>query len=153
MSTDYFFYFWPRARINSYTGRRPLLWSGLSKYCRLWLVSCIVSKFSDFWVCPLILNSHSIRACICLRRKFNNHRNAQHTFAVPYKHLRPALQLLVNFKLLSYLTHMHSIPWLLLLDSILLWTGIIPFKFHLNYLLVWNSSFIGESFIKDLFEK
>jgi len=37
-----------------------------------------------------------------LRRKFNNQQNAQHTFAVHYKHLRPALQLLVNFKLFSY---------------------------------------------------
>jgi len=33
----------------------------------------MISKSSDFWVCPLILNSHSIsRVCICLRRKFNN---------------------------------------------------------------------------------
>jgi len=29
----------------------------------------------------------------------------------------------------------------------------IPFKFHLKYLSVWNSWFIGESFIKDWFEK
>jgi len=27
-----------------------------------------------------------------------------------------------------------------------------PFKVHLKYILVWNSWFIGESFIKDLFE-
>jgi len=26
----------------------------------------------------------------------------------------------------------------------------IPFKFHLKYLLVWNSWFIGKSFIEDL---
>jgi len=50
-----------------------------------------VSKSSDFWVCPLILNSHSIRSGIRLRRKFNNQQNTQHTFAVRYKHLRPAL--------------------------------------------------------------
>jgi len=52
----------------------------------------MVSKSSDFWVCPLILNSHSIRACICLRHNFNNQQNAQHTFAVRYKHSRPALR-------------------------------------------------------------
>jgi len=28
----------------------------------------MVSESSDFWVCPIILKSHSIRACICLRR-------------------------------------------------------------------------------------
>jgi len=38
-------------------------------------------------------NSHSIRPCISLRRKFNNQQ--QHTFAVHCKHLRPTLQLLV----------------------------------------------------------
>jgi len=37
----------------------------------------MVSKSEDFWVCPLILNSHSIRAWFCLRRKFNNQQNAQ----------------------------------------------------------------------------
>ena len=84
----------------------------LSKYYK-WLVS----KSSDFWVCPLILNSHSIRPCISLRRKFNNQQNAQHTFAVHYKHLRPAPQLHLNFKLFSYyLTHMRNIRGLLLLD-------------------------------------
>jgi len=31
-----------------------------------------------------------------LGRRFNNQRNAQHTFAVHYKYLRPVLQLLVN---------------------------------------------------------
>jgi len=63
------------------------------------------------------LNSHSIRPYISLRRKFNNQQNAQHTFAMHYKHLRPALQLLVNFELLSYyLTHMRNIRGLLLLD-------------------------------------
>jgi len=37
--------------------------------------------------------------------------------AVHYKHLRPAAQLLVNFKLFSYyLTHMPNIRELLLLD-------------------------------------
>jgi len=61
--------------------------------------------------------SHSIRTCISLRRKFNNQQNAQHTFAVHCKHLRPALQLLVNFKLFSYyLIHMRNIQGLLLLD-------------------------------------
>jgi len=75
----------------------------------------MVSKFSDFWVCPLILNSHSIRACICLRRKFNNQQNAQHTTAVHYKHLCPARQLLVDFKLFSYITHNRNIRVLLLL--------------------------------------
>jgi len=45
--------------------------------------SCMVSKSSDFWLCTLILNSHSIsRACTCLRRKFSNQQNAQHTAAV-----------------------------------------------------------------------
>jgi len=42
----------------------------------------MVSKSSDFYLCPLILNSHSISACICLRLKFNNQQNAQHTAAV-----------------------------------------------------------------------
>jgi len=126
---------------------------------------------------PLILNSHSIRACIRLRRKFNSQQNTQHTAAVHYKHLGPALrgvtrgtrgeqfpgcrksqkcrkyflqcskftseraqirtwghqtcflpkapsnlvmhllalQLLVNFKLFSYLTHMRNVRGLLLL--------------------------------------
>jgi len=51
-----------------------------------------------------------------LRRRFNNQQNARHTAAVHYKHLRPALQLLVNFKLFSYyLTHMPNIRGLLLL--------------------------------------
>jgi len=53
---------------------------------------------------------------ICLRRKFNNQQYAQHTAAVHYKHLRPALQLLVNFKRFSYLAHMRNIRGLLLLD-------------------------------------
>jgi len=47
---------------------------------------------------------------------FNNQQNAQHTAAVHYKHLRPALQLLVTFKLFSYLTHMRNIQGILLLD-------------------------------------
>jgi len=71
----------------------------------------MVSKSSDFWLCPLILNSHSIKACICFRRKFNNKQNARHTAAVHYtsKHLRSALQLLVNFKLfINYLTYMRK---------------------------------------------
>jgi len=112
----------------------------------------VISKSSDFWVCPLILYSHSIRARICLRRKFNNQQNAQHTAAVHYKDLRPALQLFVNSKLFSYHTHMRNIWGLLLLDWISLRTGMFPFKFHLKYLLVWNSWLIGEIFIKDLFE-
>ena len=90
------------------------------KHCRNAVSSWFllyVSKFSDFWVCLLILNSHSIRPCISLRRKFNNQENAQHTFAVHYKHLHLALQLLVNFKLFSYyLTHTPNIRGLLLLD-------------------------------------
>jgi len=77
--------------------------------------SCMVSKSSDFWLCLLILNSHLIRACVCLWRKFNNHENAQHTATVHYKHWRPAQQLPLNFEL-SYLTHMRSIRRLLLLD-------------------------------------
>jgi len=55
-----------------------------------------------------------------LRRKFTNQQNAQRTAAVYYKHLRPALQLLFNFKLFSYLTHVRNIRGLLLLDWILL---------------------------------
>ena len=53
-------------------------------FCRNNVVSfsCMVSKSSDFWLCPLILNSHSIGACVSLRRKFNNQQNAQHTAAV-----------------------------------------------------------------------
>jgi len=43
--------------------------------------------------------SHSIQPCISLRRKFNNQQNARHSAAVHYKHLRPALQLLVNFEI------------------------------------------------------
>jgi len=87
-----------------------------------------------------------------LRRKFSNQQNAQHTAALHYNHLRPALQLLANFKLFSHLTHMRNIRGLLLLHSILLWTGMFPFKFHLNYLLVWNSWFVCRVFVKDLFE-
>jgi len=70
----------------------------LPKYCR-WLVSPVCFEIFRFLgICPLILNSHSIRPCISLRRKFNNQQNAQHTFAVHYTNLRPALQLsLVNF--------------------------------------------------------
>jgi len=52
-----------------------------------------------------------------LPAKFNNQQNAQHPFALHYKHLRPALQLLVNFKLFSYyFTHMRNVRGLLLLD-------------------------------------
>jgi len=80
----------------------------------------MVSKSSDFWVCQLILNSYSIRACICLWRKFNNQQNVQHTAAVHYNHLRPALQLLANFEHFSYLTHKRNIRELLFLDYILL---------------------------------
>jgi len=76
----------------------------------------MVSKSSDFWECPLILNLHSIKACISLQRKFNNQQNAQHTVTVHYMHLRPALQLLVNFKLFGYLTRMRNIRELLLSD-------------------------------------
>jgi len=48
---------------------------------------------------------------------FNNQQNAQHTFAVHYKHLRPALQFLVDFKRFSYyLTYMRNIRRILLLD-------------------------------------
>jgi len=43
---------------------------------------------------------------------------------------------------------MRNIRGLLLLDSIFLLTGIFPFKFHLKYLLVWRSWFIGEFLIK-----
>jgi len=45
-----------------------------------------------------------------------NQQNAQHTAAVHYKHLRPAMYLLVSFKPFSYLRHMHNIRGLLLLD-------------------------------------
>jgi len=55
------------------------------------------------------LSLYYIRVSICLRRKFNNRQNAQHTVAVNYKHLHPALQLLVNFKLFSYLTYLRKI--------------------------------------------
>jgi len=69
------------------------------------------------WLTSTVLNSHSVRHCISLRRKFHKQQNAQHTFAVHYKHLLPALQLLVNFKLFSYyLIHMRNIRGLLLLD-------------------------------------
>jgi len=82
----------------------------LWKYCK-WLVSPVWFRnlrISGYVL--LILNSHLIRPCISLRRKFNNQQNAQHTFAVHYKHLRPALQLLVDFTLFScYLTHMPNI--------------------------------------------
>jgi len=47
---------------------------------------------------------------------------------------------------------MRIIRGLLLLDWILLRTGMFAFKFYFKYLVVWNSWFIGESFIKDLFE-
>jgi len=78
----------------------------------------MVSKSSDFWLCQPILNSHLIKACICFRRKFYNQQNARQTAVVHYtlKHLRPALQLLVNFKLFSYLTHLRNTRGLLLLD-------------------------------------
>ena len=83
----------------------------------------MVSKSSDFSVCPPILNSHSIRAWICLRRKFTNQQNAQHTAAVHYKHLRPALQLLVNLQRFSYLTHnvRHSRATVVRLNFIVNW--------------------------------
>jgi len=63
-------------------------------------------EISDFWICPLILNSHLIKlikACICFRRKIYNQENARHTAVVHYtrKHLRSALQLLVQFKLFT----------------------------------------------------
>jgi len=58
-----------------------------------------------------------VKTCISLWRKFNNQQNAQHTAVVHYKQLRPALQLLVNFKLFSYyLSHIRNIRGLLLLD-------------------------------------
>jgi len=50
------------------------------------------------------------------------------------KHLRLALQSLVNFKVFGYLTHMQNISGLLLLDYILLLTGMFPFTFQLKYL-------------------
>jgi len=59
-----------------------------------------VFEILDFWLCPPILNSHSIRACICLRRKFNNQQNAQRTVAVHYKHLRRTLHLPLHFFIL-----------------------------------------------------
>jgi len=40
-----------------------------------------------------------------LDQMLNNQQNAQHTAAVHYKNLRPAL---VNFKLFSYLKHMRN---------------------------------------------
>jgi len=43
-----------------------------------------------------------------LWRKFNNKQSAHHTAEVRYKHLRAALQLLVNFKLFSYLVISHT---------------------------------------------
>jgi len=79
------------------------------------------SKSSDFWVCPLILNSHLIRAYICLRDKFNNQQNAQHTAAVHEKLLRSALQLLVNYKLFSYTYAQDSRATVVRLDFILNW--------------------------------
>jgi len=82
----------------------------------------MVSKSSDFRLCPPILRSHLIKACFCIRRKFYNQQNARYTAVVhcTRKHLRPALQLLVNFKLFSYLTNLRNIRVLLLLDYILL---------------------------------
>jgi len=50
------------------------------------------------------------------QRQFNNHQNAQYTEAGHYKHLRPTLQLSLNFKIFSYITHMRNIRGLLLLD-------------------------------------
>jgi len=52
--------------------------------------SSMVLKSSDFWVCPLIINSQLTKACIYLRHKFKNQQNAQHTAMMHYKHLRPA---------------------------------------------------------------
>ena len=125
---------------NSHKPHGPQGATTALKHCRNtasgWFLLCL-SKSSGFWLCPLILNSHPIRPCISLRRKFNNQQNAQHTFAVHYEYLHPALQLLVNFKLFSYyLTHMPNIRGLLLLDYIVLWTGMFPIKLHLKYLLV-----------------
>jgi len=51
-----------------------------------------------------------------MRRNFNIQKNAQHTAEVYYKLLLAALQLLVNFKLINYLTHTRNIRELLLLD-------------------------------------
>jgi len=94
--------------------------------CCKWLnFSCMVSKFSDFWLCPLIINSHLIKACICFRRKFCNQQNARHTAVVHYtrKHLRYALQLLFNFKTfqLSYTYAQHSRAAVVRLDFIVNW--------------------------------
>jgi len=77
-STDYCFNFWPWATINSHTGHRPVT-TALKHSVKILQVvsfSCVVSKSSDFWLCPLILNSHLIRACICMQRKFNNQQSA-----------------------------------------------------------------------------
>jgi len=46
----------------------------------------MIPKSSDFWICLLNLNSHSIRAYTCLGCKFNNQKNAQNITAVHNKH-------------------------------------------------------------------
>jgi len=82
-------------------------------------------------------NSHSIRACISSRCKFNNQQNAQHTFAVHYKHLRPAVQLLVNFKLqlLSYTYVQHSRVTTVKLDCIVNWHVSNQISFEVSFSL------------------
>jgi len=87
----------------------------LSKYCK-WLVSPVcfeIFKFLGMSANPKLAFDSTLYQ---LAVQFNNQQNAQHTFAVHYKHLRPALQLLTNFKLFSYHTHMRNIRELLLLD-------------------------------------
>jgi len=75
------------------------------------------------------LYSHSIRACICLRRKFNNQQNAQHTFPVHYKYLRPALVNLTFWLSHTYAQHSRAT----VVSLVFLWTGMFPFKFHFKY--------------------
>jgi len=68
----------------------------------------------------------------------NNQQNAQHTIAVHYKHLRPALQLLVNFKLFCYhLTQyaQHSGATAVRLDCIVNWHVSNQITFEVSFSL------------------
>jgi len=60
-----------------------------------------------------------------LAAQFNNQQNAQHSFAVHYKYLRPALQLLVNLNfsviILRILYVQHSGVTAVRLDCIVNW--------------------------------
>ena len=84
----------------------------LSKYCKLLVspICCEIFRFLCMFTNPKLAFDSTLYQLAAQVEKSAN-------FAVHYKHLRPTLQLLNNFKLFSYyLTHMPNVPGLLLLD-------------------------------------